>query len=159
MKNKSLLLLLVVALSYLAQPVLRQIESDYWYFAAGSLKNFILVMVCYGSIVRLRKLEIRSNLLLIFLAINCMIYPLNILLLGTETAEFGVKASPYYTAVNYIRWGGAINLSKLYSMVEYMMVIQGFWGVGSYIVSSIMAWGRGLRNRADSCGSGNAIPL
>lgn len=144
MKNKSLLLLLLVAISFLSQPLLRQIDNDYYYFAAGAAKNIFLIFAGFMALLYLHYKKTTSILIVVFVLINFTLCPLNLVLLDSQTYELGVRFNENYPLVKSIRWAGTLNLSSLYSVIEYLMIIQGTWSVGVHYISRIMGRLRGL---------------
>lgn len=149
MKNKSLILLLVVAISFLSQPLLRQIVNDYHYYAADSLKNLLLVVISFFAIYTLHKKNHGSILLVAFMMVNIAIYPTNLLLLDDNTYLYGVGANANHAVVELLRWKGSFNLSSLYTAIELAMIVQGIWSVGIHYFKRVVAWIRLMRSYTD----------
>ena len=158
MPNKSLILLLVVAISFLSQPLTDLVENDFYYYAADAVKNLLLIALSFSAIVLLHKKKRGSILLVAFMLINLAVYPTNLLLLDENTYLTGVADSLNYNIVYMVRWDGTFSLSTLYTVIELTMVIQGIWSVGKYTIRSFMDWLRSLRSTGGfQCNNNSAV--
>lgn len=147
MISKSILLLLVVALSFLAQPLLRLIDNDFYYYATCAFKFLLLISVTASVIWHLATKRDGSILLVIYLILNLVLYYFNLLLLDSNTMLYGVAENPNYQMVHMIRWAGTFNLSFFYNVIEFLIIIQGVWGVGKHISVRFMDWIRDLLSK------------
>lgn len=148
-RNNNLFLIILVCFGYLLTEANRNIifyfESHFYYYAIECIKFLIISGLSLYFIHRRKCNKITFSLLSLFVFINFFTYFLNVMLLtgmveSTTTVVDHVKNSIFYPHVKYIRWSGTYNISNLYALIEYLMLLFGGFGLVHHYSNIALGW-------------------